>query len=129
MASDQTIHPRHHWPAAATELYLRDAARIEAINGPFGAAMFDAVQLRAGERVLDVGCGLGTTTLDAARLVSRNGSAVGIDITVDLLDVARQNAATGRPDQRRVRGGRRADSLVPRSGVRRDHQPIRNHVL
>ena len=93
MASDQTIHPRHHWPTAATELYLRDAARIEAINGPFGAAMFDAVQLRAGERVLDVGCGLGTTTLDAARLVSRNGSAVGIDITVDLLDVARQNAA------------------------------------
>ena len=77
MASDQTIHPRHHWPTAATELYLRDAARIEAINGPFGAAMFDAVQLRAGERVLDVGCGLGTTTLDAARLVSRNGSCCG----------------------------------------------------
>ena len=25
MASDQTIQPRHHWPTAATELYLRDA--------------------------------------------------------------------------------------------------------
>ena len=129
MASDQTIHPRHHWPTAATELYLRDAARIEAINGPFGAAMFDAVQLRAGERVLDVGCGLGTTTLDAARLVSRNGSAVGIDITVDLLDVARQNAAqAGLTNVEFVEADAQIHSFHER-GVRRDHQPIRNHVL
>ena len=90
--TDKTIQPRHHWPTVATELYLGDADRIEAINGPFGEAMLDAVQLQTGERVLDVGCGLGTTTLDAARLVAPDGRAVGIDITVDLLDVARQRA-------------------------------------
>ncbi|HKY17194.1 MAG TPA: methyltransferase domain-containing protein [Microthrixaceae bacterium] len=90
--TDNTTQPRHHWPAVATELYLRDGERIEAINGPFGETMLDAVQLQAGERVLDVGCGVGTTTLDAARLVSPDGSAVGVDITADLLDVARHHA-------------------------------------
>jgi len=88
-----TIQPRQHWPRAATDLYLRDANRIEAMNGPFGEAMFDAAQLQAGERVLDVGCGNGTTTLDAARRVLPDGTAVGIDITADLLNVARGHAA------------------------------------
>jgi SAM-dependent methyltransferase len=82
-----------NWPRQATELYLRERDRIEAINGPFGTVMLDTAALRPGERVLDVGCGCGATTIAAARVVNPGGSAVGIDITRPLLDVARQRAA------------------------------------
>jgi SAM-dependent methyltransferase len=92
-ASDKvTTERQRHWSADATELYLRDPYRIEAINGPFGDAMLDAAGLRPGERVLDVGCGCGATTLEAARRVTPEGSALGVDIAAPLLEVARQRA-------------------------------------
>ena len=72
------------------ELYLREAERIEAMNGPFGEAMLDAARLEPGERVLDVGCGTGATTIEAARLVTPSGAAVGVDISAAMLDLARQ---------------------------------------
>jgi SAM-dependent methyltransferase len=88
-----TTKPAQHWPSEATELYLRDADRIEALNGPFGSAMLDAAALNPGERVLDVGCGHGTTTVEAARRVTPGGAVVGVDITTPLLDRARQQAS------------------------------------
>ena len=87
-----------NWPREATELYLREGDRIEAINGPFGAVMLDAARLQPAERVLDVGCGCGITTIDAARNGTHGGSAVGIDIARPLIDVARRRAAAAGVD-------------------------------
>jgi SAM-dependent methyltransferase len=63
------------------ELYVREADRLEAINGPFGEVMLKAAGLQPGQRVLDVGCGQGTTTREAARAVAPEGAAVGVDIS------------------------------------------------
>ena len=49
----------------------------------------EAVDLRAGERVLDVACGSGNATLAAAR---RFCPAVGVDYVPSLLDQARRRA-------------------------------------
>ena len=89
-----TTAQSQHWPPEATELYLREAGRIEAINGPFGHVMLDTAALQPGERVLDVGCGHGTTTLHAAQRVKPAGAALGVDITAPLLEHARQRAST-----------------------------------
>jgi ubiquinone/menaquinone biosynthesis C-methylase UbiE len=83
---------RQHWPGEATELYLREAGRIEAMNGPFGDVMLDAAELGPGERVLDVGCGYGSTTLEAAPRVLPGGAALGVDVSASMLGVARQRA-------------------------------------
>jgi SAM-dependent methyltransferase len=48
--------------------------------------------LIAGEKVLDVGSGGGTTTLAAGRLVGDRGSVLGADISAPLVDLARQRA-------------------------------------
>jgi SAM-dependent methyltransferase len=53
---------------------------------PFEDAIFEAADL--GPRVLDVGCGTGSTTIAAAR----RGTAVGIDISAPMLDLARRRA-------------------------------------
>jgi arsenite methyltransferase len=49
--------------------------------------------LRPGEVVVDLGCGGGLDVLLAARRVGPEGRAVGIDMTDEMLDLARRNAA------------------------------------
>ena len=54
--------------------------------------------LRPGDRLLDVGCGPATITIDLARIVSP-GDVVGLDPSADVLQTARDNAqAAGAPD-------------------------------
>jgi len=73
-------------------VYVREADHIEAINGPFGETMLDAAQLEPGEVVLDVGCGLGTTSQEAARRIAPGGTVLGVDIDAPLLVEARNRA-------------------------------------
>ena len=54
-------------------------------------------RLRPGERILDVGCGCGATTIALAERVAPSGSAFGIDISVPMLSRARQLAPHGLP--------------------------------
>jgi SAM-dependent methyltransferase len=49
--------------------------------------------LREGERVLDLGSGGGIDVLLSARRVKPSGFAYGVDMTDDMLQLARQNAA------------------------------------
>jgi SAM-dependent methyltransferase len=58
----------------------------------YDQAFFDAAAIEPNERVLDIGCGTGSTTRAAARAASR-GSVVGVDLSSAMLDVARRRAA------------------------------------
>ena len=49
--------------------------------------------LRPDETVVDLGCGGGLDVLLAARKVGATGRAIGIDMTPEMIDRARQNAA------------------------------------
>jgi arsenite methyltransferase len=49
--------------------------------------------LRPGETVVDLGCGGGLDVFLAAARVGPTGKAIGIDMTPEMLDLARQNAA------------------------------------
>jgi ubiquinone/menaquinone biosynthesis C-methylase UbiE len=55
--------------------------------------------LREGMRVLDVGCGPGTITLDLAEAVGASGAVVGVENVAGPLEQARRNAAA-RGDER-----------------------------
>lgn len=50
------------------------------------------LNIKYGERVLDLGCGRGFETIDAARLTGYTGEVVGLDITPKMLKVAQENA-------------------------------------
>ncbi len=51
--------------------------------------------LREGETVVDLGCGGGLDVFLAAARVGPSGKAIGIDMTPEMLDLARRNAAKG----------------------------------
>lgn len=65
----------------------------EELTGVVTKLLLDHLRLLAGERVLDIGCGGGTTSLKAARLVGPRGNVVGADISRDLVELARSRAA------------------------------------
>ncbi len=52
---------------------------------------------RNGERVLDVGCGCGFDNYVASMLVGARGTAVGVDLTPEMLEVARRGLVSWTP--------------------------------
>jgi SAM-dependent methyltransferase len=64
----------------------------ERLTDAVTAFLLDAVALRPGECVLDVGCGGGRTSLAAARAVGTEGAVVGADISKPLNALANRRA-------------------------------------
>ena len=63
-------------------------APLEALTTPQAARLVRHAGVRAGQRVLDVGCGTGVVAVTAAR---RGAHATGLDLTPQLLERAREN--------------------------------------
>jgi len=78
------------------ELYGTDAAQgapNAAVAASLGCGVPTAVaDLHPGEVVLDLGSGAGADVLISARRVAPGGRAIGLDMTVEMLDLARRNA-------------------------------------
>ncbi|HEV2980238.1 MAG TPA: arsenite methyltransferase [Solirubrobacteraceae bacterium] len=78
---------------------LYDAAEAggvpeEAVVASLGCGVPTAVaELHAGETVLDLGSGAGADVLISARRVGASGRAIGLDMTDEMLELARRNAA------------------------------------
>ena len=53
----------------------------------------EVAELREGETVLDLGSGAGADVLISARRVGPTGTAIGIDMTDEMLALARARAA------------------------------------
>ena len=55
--------------------------------------LLEALALRPGEKVLDIGCGGGLAAMDAAQTVGPSGSVTGFDLSAPLVGLATQRAA------------------------------------
>ena len=76
---------------APTWLELED--QLEEVGGPPGELAMDRLELLPGQRVVDLGCGSGRTTLELAARVGPGGEAVGVDISAEMLARGRERAA------------------------------------
>ena len=70
-----------------------DGATATAVQASVGCGVPTAVaELRDGETVLDLGSGAGADVLISARRVGPAGKAIGLDMTDEMLALARRNA-------------------------------------
>jgi len=77
------------WNDQSGERWVANQARLDAMVAVFGQAAIEAVAPATGERVLDIGCGAGASSLALAALVGAGGQVLGVDISEPLIGRAR----------------------------------------
>jgi SAM-dependent methyltransferase len=86
-----------YWNGPAGERWAREQDALDRAFVAFTERLLATAALCPGQRVLDVGCGTGTTALAAADAVGAGGAVVGVDISEPMLARARERSA-GRPN-------------------------------
>ena len=77
------------WNGAAGRAWVEMQELIDQVLKPFETLLVDAASAWPAGRILDVGCGAGTTTLAIARQSDGRGRCVGVDISEPMLALAR----------------------------------------
>jgi ubiquinone/menaquinone biosynthesis C-methylase UbiE len=91
---------RHQTENAQTALWNGSAGRawvdaqevLDQMFKPFEDLLVETMGAGAGLRVLDVGCGTGSTTLAAARWLGVKGHCIGVDVSAPMIAVAQARA-------------------------------------
>src|SRR5438309_1620679 len=81
-----------YWNEAAGPKWVSFQKVIDAQIAPLGERAMDRASIAPGERVIDVGCGCGDTTITLARRVGPAGLVLGIDISAPMLERAAETA-------------------------------------
>jgi ubiquinone/menaquinone biosynthesis C-methylase UbiE len=88
MNDDQTAL----WNGSAGQAWVDTRELLDQLWAPIERLLVESLRCGSDERVLDVGCGTGATTLAAARQLGAGGHAVGLDLSAPMIDVARDRA-------------------------------------
>ncbi|MBI1179549.1 MAG: methyltransferase domain-containing protein [Alphaproteobacteria bacterium] len=81
------------WNGEGGEKFVRYQNALDVMLEPFGVETIRRAGVKAGEAVLDIGCGCGDTSIDLARKVGITGEVVGVDISELMLARAEDRAA------------------------------------
>ncbi|MFI9768874.1 class I SAM-dependent methyltransferase [Streptomyces sp. NPDC052415] len=77
----------------AGHVWVEEQALLDEMLRPLQEVLVEAVPAGHAGRVLDVGCGTGSTTVALARRLGPAGSCVGIDISEPMVTAAQERAA------------------------------------
>jgi SAM-dependent methyltransferase len=85
------------WNGPAGQHWADRQALQDILLKPVADILIGRARAKAGERIVDVGCGSGAISLALARQVGPSGHVLGIDISGPMLARARQIAPAGLP--------------------------------
>ncbi len=75
----------HYYDAVVTLMTLGREKTLRRVT-------LDLVQLKPGDKILEIGCGTGTLTLGAKARVGASGEAIGLDIAPEMVEAASRKA-------------------------------------
>ncbi len=128
----EPLTQREYWSGKVGDEWAVHAERIDAMLAPLTEAALSFSAFKPGERVLDIGCGAGATSLEIARRVGPAGAVLGVDLSPQLLGVARSRASQAglaveflEADAGAAELGARFDAAFSRFGVMFFEAPAR----
>ncbi|WP_354673556.1 class I SAM-dependent methyltransferase [Cupriavidus alkaliphilus] len=95
--AEQSADQVGDWNGQSGERWVANQARLDAMVAVFGQAAIEAAAPATGERVLDIGCGAGASSLALAARVGAGGQVLGVDISEPLIGRARALAQRDTP--------------------------------
>jgi SAM-dependent methyltransferase len=89
MPADDNAEQIAEWNGVMGRKWAEMQRETDAVVAPFGSAALNQAAPQPGERVIDIGCGCGDTSIEIARLVGERGAVLGVDVSQPMLAVAR----------------------------------------
>jgi ubiquinone/menaquinone biosynthesis C-methylase UbiE len=86
-----------YWNGPGGQKWADRQQAQDILLGPIADILIGRAQAKAGERIVDVGCGSGAISIALAQKVVPGGHVLGIDISGPMLARARQVAPAGLP--------------------------------
>jgi len=95
LGHDQNADQIAYWNGPGGQHWADRQATQDVVLAPVSNVLIDRTAARMGERIVDVGCGCGSTSIALARQIGAAGNVLGIDISAPMLARARQLAPAG----------------------------------
>jgi ubiquinone/menaquinone biosynthesis C-methylase UbiE len=86
-----------YWNGPGGQHWTERQQTQDILLAPVSDILIDRARAKAGERIVDVGCGCGASTVAFAQRVGPSGHVFGIDVSAPMLAHARQIAPAGMP--------------------------------
>lgn len=86
-----------YWNGPAGQRWTDRQAAQDVMLAPVSEILIERAKVKAGERIVDVGCGCGATTIALAQRTGPAGHVLGIDISAPMLARAREVTPAGLP--------------------------------
>jgi len=115
-AGQDNVEQIAEWNGALGQRWAEAQREIDAIVAGFGRAALQRAAARPAERVVDIGCGCGDTSMALARAVGEKGAVLGVDVSRPMLQVARQRGAQAGLRQLDFREADASTAVLPEGG-------------
>tara|TARA_B100001057_G_scaffold265168_1_gene265395 strand:- start:170 stop:1021 length:852 start_codon:yes stop_codon:yes gene_type:complete len=81
---------KEFWNEKKGEIWVSLESKIDKMLGPLGDQAIKILKPKVGEKILDIGCGTGSTSQTLSKLVGESGIITGIDISKPILNFAQK---------------------------------------
>jgi ubiquinone/menaquinone biosynthesis C-methylase UbiE len=93
-SSQSNSDQEEYWNSNAGRKWVEFQDELDRLLELVKDRLLQRSEIELGERVVDIGCGTGATTMSVASLVGERGLASGVDISKTLLDCAKRRSSS-----------------------------------